>query len=293
MPTAPRYRPRDTAPTGAAQVVRRARRTTSEPGGLERLVVPPEITGPRVRLGVLWFLVALAAVTAGRWWTAALAAAVSAAAGYQIARAWAIERARAELPGDAELPIGVGRIPALCAGLLATLVPLAAGYGTGAAGASLLVVATISGAVQLSLAPAVGATTSIAALLPAVAASSIVLALQIDLWAALFLVLAVSLFDAGNYLLGAEAAGRWEGPVGGLLGALAVTFTIATIGVPPLDTGQWWVLGGLVAIACPLGQWVTSALMPSPSARVPAQRRLDAYVVAGPVLVVAMWVFGA
>jgi CDP-diglyceride synthetase len=180
----------------------------------------------------------------------------------------------------------------LCAGLLAALVPLAAGYGTGAAGAAILVVAAIGGAAQLGGA-AVGATLSIAALLPAVAASSVVLALQADLWAALFLVLAVSLFDAGNYLLGAEAAGRWEGPVGGLIGALAVTFTIATIGVPPLDTAQWWVMGALVALTCPLGQWVTSALLPSPSAHVPAQRRLDAYVVAGPLLVAVSWIFGA
>ena len=49
-----------------------------------------------MRVGFLWFFLALAAVTSGRWWTAALTAVVAAAAGYQTARAWAF--ARVELP---------------------------------------------------------------------------------------------------------------------------------------------------------------------------------------------------
>ena len=42
----------------------------------------------------------------------------------------------------------------------------------------------------------------------AIAASSVVIAVRVDLWAGLFLILAVSLFDAGSYLMGAEAAGH-------------------------------------------------------------------------------------
>ena len=48
----------------------------------------------------------------------------------------------------------------------------------------------------------------------AIAAASIVLAVRLDLWAGVFLIVAVSLYDAGSFLLGADAAGRWEGPAG-------------------------------------------------------------------------------
>ncbi|MEZ5311967.1 MAG: hypothetical protein R2735_15510 [Microthrixaceae bacterium] len=53
-----------------------------------RLLVEPDITGPRVRMGVLWFLLAMAAVTSGRMWISLLLGAVSALAGYQITKAW-------------------------------------------------------------------------------------------------------------------------------------------------------------------------------------------------------------
>lgn len=249
--------------------------------------MPPDIGGPRVRVGVLWFLLLLAAVTAGRWWAAALCSLVAAAAGYQMARSWAITRAEAE-SDDGVAPIGAGRIPALLAGLLAASGPLAAGYGTGLAGASLVVSATVAGVVSL-FSRVTGATVALASLPAAIAASSIVLALQVDLWVATFLVLAVSLYDAGSFLLGADAAGRWEGPVGGMVGTLAVTFTVATIQVPPLDRVEWWVLGALIAATAMLGQWVATWCMATPTASVPALRRLDAYLVAGPVVVGAAW----
>lgn len=271
-------------------VVRRPARLPAPPGRFEQLVVPPDIGGPRVRLGFLWFFLALAAVTSGRWWTAALTASVAAAAGYQTARAWAMARAAAEAESAEQVPVGTGRVPALLAALLAAVVPLGAGYGTGAAGAALLLVAAVSGLLAATVGRVTGTTVAIAAVLPALGASSIVLALQVDLWAALFLVLAVSLFDAGNFLLGADAAGRWEGPVGGVLGALAVTFTMSTIKVPPLDRAQWWVAGILVAATCSMGQWLTSYFLPAPTTWVPALRRLDAYVVAGPLFLGAVWV---
>ena len=173
----------------------------------------PTSAAQRVRLGFLWFFLALAAVTSGRWWTAALAAVVAAAAGYQTARAWAMARAAAEAESSEPVPVGTGRVPALLAALLAAVVPIGAGYGTGTAGAALLLVAAVSGLLIVTVGRVTGSTVAIAAVLPALGASSIVLALQVDLWAALFLVLAVSLFDAGNFLLGVRC-GRALGGTG-------------------------------------------------------------------------------
>lgn len=244
-------------------------------------------------MGFLWFFLALAAVTAGRWWTAVLLALLAAAAGFQLERVWARALAPAATGADegvdGHADARIGGVLLLIAALAAATVPLAAGYGTGTAGAALLGVVVVLGVLRAARGGAVAGATTIAVVLPAVAASSVVLALQADLWAAIFLVLTVSLYDAGNFLLGSEAAGRWEGPAGGVLGALAVTFTMSTIGVPPFDRAQWWIAGLAVAATCAAGQWVTSYLLPEPTAWAPAMRRLDAYVVAGPVLVAVTW----
>lgn len=296
VPTAPGQRPATSVvaptPSDEAAVVRRPPRPPAPERGFERLLVPPDTGGPRIRLGLLWFFLVLASVTSGRWWTAALMALVAAAAGYQVARSWAIAVVEPDPDDDRPVPPGTGRLGALVAALCAASVPLAAGYGTGAAGAALVVVAVLVGIGALVGRRFSGAALAIATLLPAIAAASVVLALQIEVWAALFLVLAVSLFDAGSFLLGADASGRWEGPVGGVFGAMAVTFTVATIGVPPLEHSQWWIAGVVVAATASLGQWATSALLPAPDARVPAMRRLDAYVVSGPLFLGTLWVLG-
>lgn len=249
-------------------------------------------------MGALWFFLALAAVTAGRWWTAALAALVAAAAGLQVARAWALAGVTEEVDADGgagpdEAPSrGRGRLLALVAAVLAGAVPLAAGYGTGAAGAVLVVSATVAGIVRLAGGARAGSAVAIGAILPGVAAASIVLALQVDLWAALFLVLAVSFYDAGSFLMGSDAAKRWEGPVAGIMGTLAVTFTMSTIQVPPMDRAQWWAAGLCLAVTCAPGQLVTAWFLPEPSSDVPAMRRLDAYLVAGPVYLGCLWALG-
>jgi hypothetical protein len=183
-------------------------------------------------------------------------------------------------------------MPALVAALLAAGVPLAAGYGTGAAGLVLVGAAVTAGLVRLAGGARAGSAVAIGAILPGIAAASIVLALQVDLWAALFLVLAVSFYDAGTFLMGSDAAKRWEGPVAGILGTLAVTFTMATIQVPPMDTAQWWIAGACLVLTCLPGQLVTGWFLPDPASSVPAMRRLDAYVIAGPALLGCLWALG-
>lgn len=300
------------APTQVPPTVRRPARPPEPQGRFERLVVPPDIGGPRVRVGVLWFLLAMAAVTGGRWWTGLLVAGVAAAAAYQLARAWsgaessgaessgaessAAEPPDTELAESTEFDEDPSRslpwvAPAAAAG--AAAVPLAASWATGASGAVLVVLAAVIGTLGVAVDRRIAATLAISMLMPGIAAASIVWAIQIDLWAALFLVLAVSLYDAGNFALGAEASGRWEGPVGGVIGALAVTFTMATIKVPPLERPQWWIAGVVVAATCAAGQWLTSYFLPTPTAWAPAMRRLDAYLLSGPLLVLAMWLMGA
>jgi hypothetical protein len=251
------------------------------------LVVSPDTEGPRVRTGVLWFFLALAAATSGRSWTAALWAIVAGVAGYQIVTVW--QTAAHAASGD-DAPIG-GGAARLTAAALAACLPVAASYGTGTAGALLIVAPVIAVGVHALLGerPAQAAPTVIGIVLPALAAVSVVLAVRVDLWSGLFLILAVSLYDAGSFLLGADASGRWEGPVAGMIGALAVTFTMATFQPPPFDRATAWIAGVTLALCCPLGQWLASAFLPSPDARATAVRRIDAYLVAGPAFVAVAW----
>jgi hypothetical protein len=260
-----------------------AKRAPAKPAATVGLVPRPETRGPRVRVGILWFLLAMAAATAGRWWTATLWAAVAAVSARELVRVWAPVRTSS---GDTSMPPGAEWIAAACAGA----VTLAAGYGTGLAGAVLLAVTLGSAALALLSGPrSVAMVLPAAAVLPAVAASSVVLAVRVDLWVGLFLIAAVSMYDAGAFVMGAESSSRVEGPVTGIVGALAVTFTMSAFGAPPFDAAAAAATGALVALSCPLGTALVSAVLPSPDTHVRALRRLDAYLVAGPVMVGGAW----
>ncbi|MHB1137763.1 MAG: hypothetical protein ACYC2O_02330 [Microthrixaceae bacterium] len=257
--------------------------------GIARIVVPPDTDGPRVRTGVLWFFLALAAATSGRPWTAALWAVVAGVAGYQLVTVW--QQALATGDGDRDGEVIGGGAARLCAAVLAAALPAAASYGTGTAGALLIAAPLIAMAVHALLGqrPGEAAPTVIGIVLPGIAAIAVVLAVRVDLWAGLFLILAVSLYDAGSFLLGADAGGRWEGPVAGMIGAFAVTFTMATFQPPPFDRTEAWVAGTVIVLCCPLGQWLASAFLPSADTRATAVRRMDAYLVAAPAFVVVAW----
>ncbi|CAN5604258.1 hypothetical protein BH10ACT3_BH10ACT3_19590 [soil metagenome] len=265
----------------------------STQGRFARLLVAPDTAGPRVRMGVLWFLVALAAATSGRSWTAALWAVAAGLAGYQIVGVWQRGDVEDGADPDAEVEgLATGGVFRLFAALGAAVMPVAASYSTGAAGLALIVVPLLAIVLHLVLGQRPGAAgpTVIGIVLPALAAISVVLAVRINLWAGLFVILAVSLYDAGSFLLGADAGGRWEGPVAGMLGALAVTFTMATFQSPPFDRTSAWVAGAVMAVTCPMGQWLASAFLPSATSRATALRRIDAYLIAGPAFVVCAWI---
>lgn len=263
--------------------------------GLARLAIRPSSTGPKVRLGVLWFFLALAAVTAGRWPTAILWGLVAVLAGRELLILWWTGAPDGRVSGSDRVSPPPG-VVAVVAGLI-LVVPAAAAVGTGLSGAALLLVVVALAAFSvMGRAGAAGLTTAqagaiaIAVLVPAVPAAAVVLVVGAHLWAGLFLVLAVSLYDAGCFIGGAESSSLVEGPVTGIIGVLAVTFTMAMFQAPPFDTTSAAIVGGLCAVACPVGQWAASAVLPSADSPARALRRLDTYIVAAPVFLGAAWV---
>ena len=227
----------------------------------------PRPDGPHARLGVVWFIVACAACALGPIAVAALFAGVAAVCAMQSMRAWAdLGRSAAPVP----------------AGVAAAVVPIASifgpvGFGVGVVVAIVVLVVT---------APVVRSNPVVAcraAILPAVTAGSVVLVGRADMGALVILLVLVSAYETGDYLVGAEAGSVFEGPLSGMAAVLVVTFAEAVFQLGPFETRAAWVFGALVATLAPLGAPLGSALVPSAAAAGPALRRLDAWFLVAPV----------
>jgi hypothetical protein len=234
---------------------------------IRRFAYVPKPDGPHARLGVLWFIVACVACALGTLSVAVLFAVVAAVAAMQTVRAWS----------------GTGRRAApVLGGVAAAVVPITAvagpiGFIAGVVVASALL---IIGGVVLRSNVAVGLRSAI---LPAIAAGSVVLIGRTDMGALVVLLVLVSAYEVGDYLMGSEANSLFEGPLSGIAAVLVVTFAEAVFQFGPFDSRAGWVFGGLVAVLAPLGAPLGSALAPSAVLAGPALRRLDVWFVVAPL----------
>jgi hypothetical protein len=255
---------------------------------VDRVIGGYDLDGPRVRMGLLWFVLAVLASLAGVVAVALLFGAVAAAAALQTARAWR----RARRPPQQ-----------LVAGLGALALPLAATVGIGATGVTALafvVVALVAGVVEdqrvryrrrgVPFPPLDRAATTLrCGFFVGLAAAGAVFLCRTDAGALLTLVLLVSGYEVGDYLVGTGAENPVEGPVAGIAAVLVLTFAVAVFQFPPFDTVSAWVFGALVAVLAPLGRFVGAVIAPAPEARVPALRRIDSWLIVAPVWAWMLW----
>ena len=230
-----------------------------------------DIDGPRVRLGLLWFVGAMVALAVGLVAVTAYFGVAFAAAAAHTVRTW---RAR-----------GQALDPRVALGCTAFVVGCAA-FGPPAMGLALLVatgvVVVLSGGGGVSRAVA-GAGTMLQSFLPtAVAGGCVVLLADREVWAVIALVLLTSAYETGDYLIGSGAANAVEGPVAGAAAVLVMSLVVAAAGVPPFDVGEAMLLGVLVAPLAFAGQMLGSAMLPHSRAFAPALRRVDSLLVAAP-----------
>jgi sulfur-carrier protein len=274
---------RSAAPTG--------RRADPAPStvGLTRsladgLVGGYDIDGPRIRLGLLWFVVLLAAVALGPWPLAVVMALVAGAAASQTAAAWR----RAGLPANAPV-----------AGLAALGMPMAAALGTASLGLASVVVAVLALVTAAASRRnrrrhrvwAMAGLTLRCGFPVGLAAASLVIIRHQEIGAAVSLVLLVSAYDLGDFLVGTDAATTIEGPVAGIVAALVVAFTLGVFAVPPFVVSSALIFGGLAAVLFPLGQLLATELLPAAAARAQALRRLDSLLLVAPIWMAALWRF--
>jgi hypothetical protein len=269
-----------------------------------------DIEGPRVRLGLAWAAVTAIAVMAGPLPTAMVFAGVALAAAGQATQSWRPPRRprfRTPMPAsgdpivqkpdgpasgranrwrDFERPPGVGAYhagvtpsPAVAVGG-AVACALAGAFGP----AAVLVVAALTVAAAFAVDRDRARTTiAVALVIGLAAATPAIVRSQLGAIPALVLLFTVHAVDASAFVVGSGASNKWEGPVAGAAAAAAVGLAVAAAFVPPFRGITPWVLALVVAVLAPLGGTAATTLLGRAEAPVPALRRLDAWLVAGPV----------
>ena len=233
------------------------------------IAVVYDIDGPRIRLGIAWFVVAVAGLGLGPFGVAGVYGITAAIAGAQAARAWRRSRRsrRGERPNEVIAAAG------------AVALPVAATISTGFLGAAVLGVVAVC---ITTGGPRRGTRTLQCALWPGAAAAAVVVSDRFEPWSAAALVLVVSAYEIGDYLVGSGAKNALEGPVAGAAAVLVVQFAVTAVGLPPfeLPEGLWFAVAA--AVLCPLGQLTASLVLPSTRAPASALRRLDSLLLLGP-----------
>jgi hypothetical protein len=239
-----------------------------------------DIDGPKVRLGVLWFLVAFPAAVASPATAGLCYGIVAGFAARQIVQAW-----RNEPAWQADVAAGLAGVSVLAAVGGASTFMLVLGVAIVAAA-----IAGFQGAaagLRSSSGHTAAAGVMVAAIVPvAIAGASVVLIRASSPTAAGVLILFASAYEVGDFLVGSGGSTPIEGPLAGGAALVVTGFPMALLLVEPFDVLGVWMLG-VAALCCPVGQWIASALLPRPDAKVPALRRMDTLLLLAPVWVVA------
>ncbi len=257
-----------------AEAKRRERLAKMRAKSGNRYRIHYDIDGPRVRLGVLWFFGAMVAFALGLVGVVVYFSLAFAAAASHALRTW---RARGH---DVDPRVA----------LVATaLVVVAAALGPQAMGIGIILLAVA--ALAISGTGSVGAgwlgrtgITLQTTLPTALAGGCVVLLADREIWSAISLVLLVSAYETGDFLIGSGSANAVEGPVAGSVAVLVTALVVAGLGFPPFE-GVGQALAFCIAVA-PLafgGQILASAMLPHSRAFAPALRRVDSLLLAAPL----------
>lgn len=242
---------------------------------LERLLPRIDIEGPRVRLGLAWAAISTVAVLLGPVATSVVFTAVALAAAGQTCRTWR-RTSRDDLRPYRPVAV-IGATVCALAAAAGPLAVVAAAVCTAAAGFA---------ASQMRWGGKdwdARATVAIALVIGVGAASPAIIRDQLGVVAALAFVTWVHAIDASTFIVGSGATNRWEGTVAGAASAGAIGLAVAAVLVPPFRGASPWILAAVTALLVPAGTIVATTLLGRDEAPGPGLRRLDAFVVVGPV----------
>jgi hypothetical protein len=121
-----------------------------------------------------------------------------------------------------------------------------------------------------------------------IAAGSLAALAERELGAAISLIVLVSAYEAGDFLVGSGSSNAVEGPISGLVALGTVLFPLWILSPAPFTSRSIVLFGIVAAVCCPLGQILASSLLPRGAAWAPALRRLDSYLLAAPLWLVLL-----
>jgi len=237
---------------------------------------PYDTQGPKVRLGALWALAVAGALwpqALRPWGLAVLFGVVAGAAAAQVVDAGrgdrqSLDRVVAALGGSA-LPV------------VATLGAQALGVGYLLLVATSVVACVVTPERGRLPLPRAGAITAAAGVCGGAAASLVLLA-DYEIGALIILLAFALAYDASDFIVGSGAGNGAEGPLSGILMIAAFAALFAVVEAPPFRGADIWTFAVLAMVACPAGQMLGSALLPSAEVHAPALRRLDSLLVVAP-----------
>lgn len=238
-----------------------------------RLAVPYRTDGPKITFGIIWFALVVIAILNSPMLLTAVVALVAGLAGLQVGFAWFPEYPPTKWwTGFAAVVVAVG-------GIMGPL-GLAAGSSLGLV---LVLIYILTNPVHhRSFAELLDVL--IRSSIPVgLAAASLIALLLFDPGAALALVILISAYEIGDFLVGSGSSNAVEGPISGLVGLGAALFILWVAAPAPFTDRSMALYGALVAVCCPLGQVLASGLLPRGNAWAPALRRLDSYLLAAPL----------
>ena len=240
-----------------------------------RYAVPYDTEGPKVTLGVLWFAALVAAGLYEPRGVLLVTAPVAVVAALQAARAWRFD---------------VGVEPWLVAVLAAVVAMSGVGDATalGVAVLGSVAVSVVAGFVreggERSRSTRLAEVTVRVAVPVGVAAASLAALAARGPGLFVSLVLVISIYEAGDFLIGSGSTNAFEGPVAGVVSALIVGAVLLV--VRPFGDADGRVLVATAVVLAPGGQLLASAVLPKGAAWAPALRRLDSYLLAAPLWLV-------
>lgn len=97
------------------------------------------------------------------------------------------------------------------------------------------------------------------------------------------LILFVSAYEVGDFLIGSGAFNPVEGPMAGIIAAGVVAFFLFLIQPDPFSSETILMFVAVAAVCCVAGQYLGSALLPRGNIWAPALRRLDSYLLVAPL----------
>lgn len=252
-----------------------------------RYAIPYPTDGPKVSFGVLWFLLLIGAVLLGESAddSAVSAAAVSVIvapvallAGLQAGHAWFPNQgatrswtaAAASVAGASGAAGAIGVPIGLVLAFVAVMFYVLLYRGHRRTSSQLLDVLCRS------------------ALPAGLAAASLAAIGTVGTGAQISIILLVSAYEAGDFVVGSGASNAIEGPLAGLVSLGAMAFILFLVQPAPFDSTTILLFAVVAAICCPLGQLLASALLPRGNSWAPALRRLDSYLLTAPIWLVLL-----